>query len=78
MNKIATRILLIWSAVLLTGCIYQTVDVDDIKAAVLICAKNNSEVVEVQALFTADEKVLCSNRKTYVISPDNLSRQGAL
>lgn len=78
MNKIATRMLLIWSAVLLTGCMYQAVDVDDIKAAVMICAKNNAEVVAITSWFSGSEDVACSNRKSYIIQPENLPRQGDL
>ena len=78
MNTIATRLCLIWSALLLTGCIYQTVNSNDIEAGVIICAANGAELVSVDAYFIGAEEVACSNRESYTIKPDNLPKKGTV
>ena len=49
MNTLATRICLIWSALLLTGCIYQNVDTSDIESAIIICASKGANVVSISS-----------------------------
>lgn len=78
MNKIATRLCLIWSALLLTGCIYQSVNRNDIEAGVIICAANGAELVSIDAIFLGVEEVACSNRKSYTIKTDNLPKKGTV
>ena len=74
MNKLCTRILLIWSALLLTGCIYQNVDTSDIESAIIICASKGANVVSISSYSFGSEEVVCSNRLTYAISENNLPK----
>ena len=78
MNKIATRLCLIWSTLLLTGCIYQSLNHNDIESGVIICAANGAELVSIDSVFTGEEKVACSNRKIYTVNPDNLPKKGTV
>ena len=75
MNTLATRICLIWSALLLTGCIYQSVNSYDMMHAIPICKSYGEEVVEISSYFDGQERVTCSNLKTYQIHPANLTRR---
>ena len=74
MNTIATRLCLIWSALLLTGCIYQKVDNSDIESAIIICASKGADVVSISSYFSGSEEVMCSNRLTYALSGRNLPK----
>ena len=74
MNTIATRLCLLWSALLLTGCIYQNADTSDIESAIIICASKGANVVSISSYFFGREEVMCSNRLTYVISGHNLPK----
>lgn len=50
----------------LQGCIYQSVNINDISMATKKCAsESNSEVVSIEASFAGTEGVTCSNRKSY-------------
>ena len=74
MNTLATRICLIWSALLLTGCMYQNVDTSDIESAIIICASKGANVVSISSYFVGREEVMCSNRLNYAISRHNLPK----
>ena len=74
MNTLATRIILIWSALLLTGCIYQNVDTSDIESAIIICASKGANVVSISSYSFGTEEVTCSNRLTYAIGGHNLPK----
>lgn len=59
------------SAILLSGCLYQTVSAWDIERAEKICKAENSRVVEISADFLGYETVLCSNGKTIGLDKAN-------
>jgi hypothetical protein len=51
----------------LSGCMWQTVNSNDIRSAIRICG-NMNEVVEISATFLGTETVLCENRKEIMIT----------
>lgn len=51
--------------VALSGCMVQTVNSNDIETGTKICAKHNSAVVEIEALWYGGEYVRCSNRQRF-------------
>ena len=63
---------------MLTGCIYQSVNRNDIEAGVIICADNGAELVSIDSVFMGLEQVVCSNRKIYTINPNNLPKKGTM
>ncbi len=67
--KIGISVLL---SLLLTGCYYQTVNINDIESATAICAKYKSTVVLIRADVFGDEKVICSNREKILIDAEAL------
>ena len=75
MNTLATRICLIWSALLLTGCLYQSVNSYDMMHAITICKSYGEEVVEISSFFDGEERVTCSNLRTYKIHSYNLKKR---
>ena len=75
MNKIATRLCLLWSTLLLTGCLYQTVTSHDIANAITICKSYGEEVEEIASSFDGVERVTCSNLITYKIDSYNLKNR---
>lgn len=52
---------------MLSGCFYQSVNLNDINAAKQICIKHNSEVDNIISYFDGRENVVCTNRNTYQI-----------
>jgi len=67
MRKILYSIILTFT---LAGC-YQSVNLQDIKGASVICG-GLDEVLEIQSIFVGDERVTCINRSTYFINKENL------
>jgi hypothetical protein len=61
MRLISTTLL----ALSLTGCMYQSVNSNDIEAANKLCASKDAIVIAIQAHATGSEFVLCSNRALY-------------
>ena len=59
--------LILATVLALSGCMYQSVNSDDIVAATKKCATENSTVVDISALALGGETVTCSNRKSYGI-----------
>jgi hypothetical protein len=51
----------------LSGCMWQTVNSNDIRSAIRICG-NMNEVVEISATFLGTETVLCENRKEIMMT----------
>jgi hypothetical protein len=49
----------------LSGCIFQTVNSNDIETAEKICENTNSKIVNITADCLGFEYVMCSNRTTY-------------
>lgn len=62
--KILTLIFLLS---MLSGCMYQSVNMDDIYAATKKCAENHALVVDINANWLGYETVTCSDRKKYHI-----------
>ncbi len=59
--------LIVIMCVALSGCMWQTVNSNDIRAAIRICG-NINEVVEISATFIGTETVLCENRKEILMT----------
>lgn len=57
-------------AFMLSGC-YQSVNLRDIKDAAIICG-DIDKVTEIQAFAIGSEHVLCTNRHSYMISPERI------
>lgn len=52
----------------LSGCFYQTVNMNDIESAFYICAKEQAQIVDIKSSFEGREWVTCSNRRSYHIN----------
>lgn len=59
--------LILASVLALSGCVYQSVNTDDIAAATKKCTEENSTIVSIASHAAGLESVTCSNRKTYGI-----------
>lgn len=57
----------------LSGCIYQSVNSNDIESGTKICEIRGSKVQEIQASFVGTENVVCTNRSAYSITEYNLT-----
>ena len=53
--------------VLLSGCMYQSINTDDMAVAEIKCTSENATVVSIAANAFGGETVTCSNRKDYAI-----------
>ena len=60
-------ITVVLTTLLLSGCLWQTTDLFDIKAAEQICKDNNSKVNKIFSHFDNEIEVMCTNQKTYNI-----------
>lgn len=56
------KYLLLLPTILLTGCLWQSVNHNDIETAIRVCG-GLEHVVEIHALATGSESVICSNRE---------------
>ena len=54
------------SALLLTGCFYQTVNQFDIQRASKVCG-GVEKIVQISAAFNGQEKVLCLNAEQFFL-----------
>lgn len=54
---------ILFATLALQGCIWQTINANDIETANKICASMDSTVTEVTAEFSGKEWVMCSNRQ---------------
>ena len=57
MNKLIVML----SCLMMSGCLYQTVNRYDLDEAEIICANQQSHVVEISAQFNSKENVTCAN-----------------
>ena len=62
--------LIVIMCVALSGCMWQTVNSNDIRSAERICG-DSTKVVEISANFLGEETVFCENRKKYLITREN-------
>lgn len=53
--------------VFIQGCMYQSVNHDDMEAATKMCTKYSSTVVEIRSHALGHEIVQCSDRKSYML-----------
>ena len=59
--------LIIILSLALSGCMWQTVNENDIRAAIRTCG-SLQEVAEISATFIGTETVLCENRKETLLT----------
>ena len=60
------KCLSVLSALLLTGCFYQTVNQFDIQRASKVCG-GVEKIVQISAAFDGREKVLCLNAEQFLL-----------
>lgn len=62
-------IFVIFSALTLSGCFYQTVSLNDMQTAIKAC-DSFENIVEISSHFTGDERVECIDRSRHWLSED--------
>ena len=68
--KIMKTFILILITFMLSGCLWQTIDINDIKRATEICAKMNSTVFSISVKADATVSTICSDYKKYSLGSD--------
>ena len=66
------RISILFLALGLSACMYQSVSSTDIKNAEIICKATGENVVSIHADFLGGEEVICTNNKQHFINSFNI------
>ena len=68
------HITILFLALCLSACMYQSVSSTDIKNAEIICKATGENVVSIHADFLGGEEVTCTNDRQYFINSSNIEK----